>query len=390
MNTSPTLLAKEIKIYRKNNNLPIYDAGLGENPLPAPISLVQSIKDNCHHKKYTDTNGIPELRSLLGDKLIIGNGLKPLIFLLQLAFSKLYTNGIIFHIIPSWLSYLEQTNILNIKTVKILPNENYKITPNILDDYLKHYDCPKLVIFNNPCNPSGCIYTKEEIKKLSIILNKYDCIIFSDEIYNELVHNKYENEVGDIKNYCKKVIRGSSLSKNVACGGYRFGWLIFPNFYLDDLLKIARIFASNIYTCPSLMLQYAAITSLKKPNDIKLQIEFQREMFQNICEYCKNNLINLDLEVSDSKAAWYILIDFKHYEDKLFKKGIKNSDQLCIHLSTHLGLITVSGTAFGLSNKYVLRYSLVDISDINVKDKTFNYNNIVLGLLELKKWLNNL
>ena len=138
------------------------------------------------------------------------------------------------------------------------------------------------------------------------------------------------------------------------------------------------------------MLQYAAITSLKKPNDIKLQIEFQREMFQNICEYCKNNLINLDLEVSDSKAAWYILIDFKHYEDKLFKKGIKNSDQLCIHLSTHLGLITVSGTAFGLSNKYVLRYSLVDISDINVKDKTFNYNNIVLGLLELKKWLNNL
>ena len=387
MNSSATLLAKHIKLYRKKNNLPVYDGGLGENPLPPPQSLVNTIKEKSHLKEYTNTDGIPELRNLFDGRLIVGNGLKPLIFLIQLAFSKLYSDGVIYHIIPAWVSYLEQTNILKLSTVRIMPDKNYKVTPDILESYFKDYKCPKLVLFNNPCNPSGCIYTKDELKELSKVFEKYDCIVFSDEIYKEIVHKKYEDNLGDISDYYKKVIRGSSLSKSVACGGYRFGWLVFPNHYLDELYKISKVLASSIYTCPSLMLQYVAVTSLNKPDDIKLQIEFQREMFQSICEFCLDEFRSMNLLVSDSKSAWYILIDFVNYSDKLLSRNIKNSDELSTDLSTSIGFITVSGSAFGIENNFVLRYSLVDIKDIDINKNKFNIDNIQNGIKELKKWL---
>lgn len=69
MNSSATLLAKHIKLYRKKNNLPVYDGGLGENPLPAPKSLIEAIRLNAHLKEYTSTDGIPQLKKLLGNKL---------------------------------------------------------------------------------------------------------------------------------------------------------------------------------------------------------------------------------------------------------------------------------------------------------------------------------
>ena len=384
MNSSATLLAKHIKLYRKKNNLPVYDGGLGENPLPAPRSLIQAIRLNAHLKEYTSTDGIPQLKKLLGNNLVVGNGLKPLIFLIQLAFSKLYPNGTIYHIIPAWVSYLEQTSILNIKTKKIYPNNDYKLTPEILEEYLKDDPNEKLILLNNPCNPSGCIYNKEEMKNLSVIFKKYDCIVFSDEIYKEIVHPKHE--FGDIKDYYSKLVRGSSLSKSVACGGYRLGWLIFDE-SLVNLHKMSKVLASSIYSCPSLMLQHAAVKSLEEPYDVKLQKDFQKNMFQNICEYCKEEFKNLKLKVSDSKSAWYILIDFDYYKNQLENKNINNSNDLSTELSTSIGFITVSGSAFGLKNKYVLRYSLVDIKNINIKDKTYDINNIKQGINELKKWL---
>ena len=128
------------------------------------------------------------------------------------------------------------------------------------------------------------------MKNLSVIFKKYDCIVFSDEIYKEIVHPKYE--FGNIKDYYSKIVRGSSLSKSVACGGYRLGWLIFDD-SLNKLHKMCKVLASSIYSCPSIMLQHAAVKSLEEPEDIILQKEFQRHMFQNICEYCKDEFTSL-------------------------------------------------------------------------------------------------
>ena len=86
-----------------SKNLVVYDGGLGENPVPQPKCMIDTLKKYAHMKQYTSSTGIEEL-NILGKNLIVGNGLKPLLFLIQLAFSKIYSNGIILYFTPYWLS----------------------------------------------------------------------------------------------------------------------------------------------------------------------------------------------------------------------------------------------------------------------------------------------
>lgn len=391
MNPSLTLLAKQIKIYRKKDNLPIYDFGLGENPMPVSSTITNSIKKNCEYKEYTNCKGIDTLKNILGDKILIGNGLKPLIFNLQLSFSKLYPNGTIIYISPSWCSYKEQTDILGINTKTVYPSKsNWKITVKDLEDILKQSSKDNLVFFNNPNNPSGCIYTKKEVKEYSTIFKKYNSIVFFDGIYNEIVHPSYENDYGDLRKYYDKIIFGSSLSKTFASGGYRFGWLIFPKNDLIKLYDICHILASSIYSCPTNFLQYVAVDCLKYSDDIKENMLFQNNMFETIAKYCKKEFKKMKLTYSDCRGAWYFLIDFNNYSNKLKNINIYNSGDLCKYLANTFGIITVSGDAFNIRKNYVLRFSIVDIKDINIKENKYNFNNIKNGLKILKLFLDRI
>jgi aspartate aminotransferase len=220
MKISQTLYAKKIKKERLRNNQVVFDGGLGENPLPVPRVLKDVLIEHLDEKEYTDSRGIQELQNILGERLLVGNGLKPLLFNIQLAFSKLYDNGIIYHLIPYWVSYTEQTNILNINSKKIIPKNhvNWKITPEDLENELSKCNTPNLIIFNNPTNPTGCYYTREEVKDLSEVFKKYNSIVVADDIYEKIIHYDHQDKFGQIKDYYELVISGSSLSKMVELG----------------------------------------------------------------------------------------------------------------------------------------------------------------------------
>ena len=305
MEISKTLLAKQIKNDRLSKQLPVYDGGLGENPVPQPNCLIEELKKHADKKEYTSATGIKELREILGKNLIVGNGLKPLLFLAQLAFSKIYSNGIILYFTPHWVSYKEQTKILNIKTIDI-PNKNYKVTPYLLESVLKHINVPHMIIFNNPNNPSGLIYTNDEVAELCILFKKYNSIVLSDEIYNYLGHNW--TKIHSPYVYYDNVIVGNSLSKNFASGGYRFGWLKFPDELntLNKLYDMCKILASSIYSCPSLVFQYVGCKALTKPphKEIIESIKFQKMMYSSVAEYCKGKFKTMNLIYTDSNAAF--------------------------------------------------------------------------------------
>ena len=386
MEISKTLLAKQIKNDRLSKNLVVYDGGLGENPVPQPKCMIDTLKKYAHLKQYTSSTGIEELQNILGKNLIVGNGLKPLLFLIQLAFSKIYSNGIILYFTPYWLSYKEQSKILNIRTIDI-PNENYKVTPELLEMILKHVTVPHMIIFNNPNNPSGLIYTNDEVEKLCEVFKKYNSIVLSDEIYNYLGHNWTKIHSPGL--YYDKVIVGNSLSKNFASGGYRLGWLKFPE-ELDNLKNIyemCKVLASSIYSCPSIALQYVAANALSIPSDVVKSIKFQKMMYSSVADYCKGKFKIMNIIYTDSSAAWYFLLDFINWENELEKLGIHTSDQLNKHLAETLGFITVSGSAFGIKKQLILRYSYVDIKNIDVESDNCDYSNIVAGLEVLHDWL---
>jgi aspartate aminotransferase len=385
---SPTLLAKNVMMERINKNLPVYNGGLGENPLPAPQCLQDEIIKYTHRKEYTSTTGIESLQKLLGTKLVVGNGSKELIFIIQLAFSKMYPNGCIFYLYPAWVSYMEQSGILGINAKGILTNSEYKIDPKVLDEELgKIYPNETMIIFNNPCNPTGKIYTKSEVNEIQKVFRKYGTIVFNDEIYKGLVHPQYVDSYGEMdKFYPERTINGNSLSKTFACGGYRLGWMVFPETNeLDQLYKVCNALASSVYSCPSILLQYVAVKGLTYPDEIKTMMEFQREMFSELGEYVWTRFTSMNIICSTPEAAWYIWMDFSNYKEKLTKLNITSSTQLTTYLVETFGIVVVAGDAFGVDG-LTCRYSYIDI-DFDMDKKSYEFERIKDCMNILEGWL---
>ena len=150
---------------------------------------------------------------------------------------------------------------------------------------------------------------------------------------------------------------------------------------------MCKILASSIYSCPSVASQYVAANALNIPSDVVKSIKFQKMMYSSVADYCKGKFKIMNIDYTDSNAAWYFLLDFIKWESNLEKIGIHTSDQLNKHLAETLGFITVSGSAFGIKKQLILRYSYVDIKDIDVENDKCDYSNIVKGLEVLHDWL---
>jgi len=93
------------------------------------------------------------------------------------------------------------------------------------------------------------------------------------------------------------------------------------------------------------------------------------------------------LELTESNGAWYVLINFDNYKDKMENLGIKNSNQLSKYLIKNLKIIMVAGENFGIEEHLILRYSYIDLKDIDIEEMTYNIDNIGMLLMVLKGWL---
>ena len=142
------------------------------------------------------------------------------------------------------------------------------------------------------------------------------------------------------------------------------------------------------------MLQYVANDALSLTKNMIEQMKFQNKMFNEINSYCHEKLENMKIKCSNTKSAWYKLLNFNHYKKKLNKINIVTSDHLCNYLLEKLHIVTVSGSAFGIEKPLILRISLIDVK-INygsflTTGNEYNYINIKKCLEKLENWLSNL
>ena len=346
---------------------------------------------NVHLNGYMSAMGNKELCNILGKNVIVGNGSKELLFICQTAFSKLYKNGVIVYITPYWVSYIEQAKIIGIDIFTIQVESDMKLNPKKLEDTLKTLNGinkKTMLVFNNPCNPTGCIYNKTEVKKIADICKKYDTVVLSDSIYSKLVHTKKEHEFGKIEDfYPSGTIVSDSLSKTFGCGGYRFGWIVVPD-ELTLMFKIMNCLASSIYSCPTTFLQYVAIEVLKMPEDIKKLIKFQKNMFETIGNDCYKELTDMNIKCSVPDAAWYLWLDFTKHKTGINNLNIYTSIELTNYLVDNLNIIMVPGVAFGMDGLFA-RYAYVDIN-VDIVKETYNYDKIKECMNILKKWVESL
>ena len=376
-NISPTLKSKVLLKERIKNNLPVYDGGLWENPLPIHQKIKESLITNINKKSYTNIQGEEGFQKIVKsyyktdsytpDFSLVGNGLKPLIYLLLTCWQKK-----VIILTPCWVTYLEDVKILkkDYLLVENIKENNYHLNLEKLEETFKE-NPDSLLFFNNPCNPTGIVNTADEIKKLAELCQKYNITVFEDQIY---YHMSQINTVSITKFY-DKVIIGSSLSKDWALGGWRFGWFLFSK-KLEELFHKIKSIGSSMYSCPSHFLNDVGVTAIKLLKEDPNYFNDMKKYFLKIQKEVVSKVSQTKLIYSNPEGAWYIWLDFTNYKHILRKLGIKNSDDLMFYLMNNFGIMCVTGKAFGID--YIsLRVSLVK-------------EEIIQGMIILEKWLNNI
>ena len=383
MSISATLNCQNIIKKRVNENKLVYNFGLGANPIEQPEFFIQKITQYAKNKQYTSSEGISKLNSILlniysrnnySNKVLVGNGLKELIFIIQSAF-----DGKIFHITPSWISYKEQIVLLgkekDLVEIETNMENNYRVDLKLLEQkFEENKDYDKLLIYNNPNNPTGLIYSDEDTENISKLLRKYNCVVFADEIYMNLT---YHRKIKSISEYIPDLtIIGSSVSKDLGCGGYRLGWLVFPK-EQNTLFNKCNSYCSSVYSCASVPIQYATYEMLKNEELFNNHCELSIKIFKHISGEICNILCQSKLKFIRPNSSWYIFLNFSEYKTELLNKGIHNSYELSQLLINEIGIISVPGQNFN-TNELCLRFSLIDF-------KIVDMNNLLIEDIDITK-----
>ena len=341
-----TALARELKAQGKD----ILSFSAGEPDFDTPEIIKQAaIKAiNDGQTKYTAVEGIIATKQAIINKLkkdhnldykldniLISNGAKHSLFNL---FQVLVEEGDEVIIpAPYWVTYPEQVKFSDGVPVFIDTDDSteFKITP----EQLKAVITPKtkVLLLNTPSNPTGSVYTKEELIALGKVLEGTDIIVLSDEMYEKIIYNgkKFTAAAEVSEDMFKRTVTINGLSKAVAMTGWRFGYLASPDVKLvKALTKLQGQVTSNINT----MTQYAAIPALE--GDADADIEMMRAAFEerkNIVVKSFNEIKGLS--TIDPDGAFYAFVNIKDVTN--------DSMKFCADLLEQKGVALVPGLAFG-------------------------------------------
>ena len=341
-----TALAKELKAQGKD--ILSFSAGEPDFDTPEVIkqAAIQAIKDG--HTKYTAVEGTIETKKAIINKLkrdhgldyqmdevIVSNGAKHSLFNL---FQCLIEKGDEVIIpAPYWVTYPDQVKYSDGTPIFIDTDDstNFKITA----EQLKKVITPntKILLLNTPSNPTGGVYTKEELISLGEVLKGTDILVLSDEMYEKIMYDElsFTSAASVSDDMFQRTVTINGISKAVAMTGWRYGYIATPNKVLvKNMIKLQGQVTSNVN---SVTLQ-AAITALDGSVDADIEmmrIEFEKR--RNIAVDAFNNIKGFSCVVPH--GAFYIFVNIKNVNP--------DSMKFVADLLEEEGVAVVPGLAFG-------------------------------------------
>ncbi|TMV06251.1 pyridoxal phosphate-dependent aminotransferase [Brucella haematophila] len=338
----------------------VLDLSLGEPDFDTPSHIVEAAIGAMRSgiTRYTAPDGLPELRQAIVDKfrrengldyaldeISIGNGAKQILF--NAFLGTLEPGDEVIVPAPYWVSYTDLV-ILHGGLPKVIAcgvEDDFKITPERLEAAIT----PKTrwFLFNSPSNPTGAIYTADELKALGEVLARHPRVaIMSDEIYEHIVcgdtpFTSFAIACPDLRD---RTLIINGVSKAYAMTGWRLGYAAGPK----ELTKVLNKLQSQSTTCPSSITQIAAAAALNGPQD------FVRTA---VAEYkARGELVTkgfgaiAGLEVRAPEGAFYLFPKCAAYIGKVTPDGtlIANDTMLASYLLTEGKVATVPGAAFGV------------------------------------------
>jgi aspartate aminotransferase len=338
----------QIRKMFENTNPNAINLGIGEPDFPLPenikIAMKKSIDDDFSH--YTPNKGYPELReeivkkfkkdnnitTNIDDIIVTGGASEALYDCAQALFQK---GDEILIQDPGFLSYEAVIKLAEAQPVYVpTPMEdNFKVRAETVNEKITKNT--KAIILNSPCNPTGAVMDKEDVKGISDLATDHDFMIISDEIYEKIIYGN--NKHYSPANYTDNVITINGFSKTYAMTGLRIGYLTGPTNIIEELLKIHQY---NI-ACASSTAQKAAYEALTGPQD---SVNNMVKEFGERKDLIVKRLNSMGYKTPDCEGAFYAFPEIPNPEE-------------FVKIAMDKGVICVLGKAFGPTGENHVRMS---------------------------------
>jgi len=355
-------MSRELKAQGHN----VIALSLGEPDFDTPEFIKESAKNaiDNNYSHYTPVPGLLELRQAISkklkrdnkleysaDQIVVSTGAKQSIA--NICLSLLNAGDEVILPAPYWVSYYELVKLGEAIpiVVKSSIDNDFKMSPQALENAISPNT--KMVIFSSPCNPSGTVYSQQELKELAKVLENYPNIyVVSDEIYELINYGVEHFSIARIESIKKRVITVNGVSKGFAMTGWRVGYIAAPQWIASACNKIQGQVTSA--TCA--IAQKATETAmLASPSEVK----YMRIAFHKRRDLMLEMLSEIPgIKTNKPDGAFYIFPDISHYFGKSDgKKTIYNSNDFCMYILNDAYVALVAGEAFGSPNCVRISYA---------------------------------
>jgi aspartate aminotransferase len=350
---------------------PVISYAAGEPDFPTPAHIVEAagkaVLDPKNYR-YTPAVGLPDLREAIAQKtlrdsgtavtanqVVVTNGGKQAVYQ---AFAVLLDAGDeVLLPSPYWTTYPEAIALAGGKTVEVFAgsDQDYKVTVEQLDK--AKTSRTKVLLMCSPSNPTGAVYSKEEIAAIGNWAHQNDLWIITDEIYQNLVYDgvKAYSITEVVPEMIDKTIMVNGVAKSYAMTGWRLGWMAGP----ADAMKAAANLQSHLTSNVNNIAQKAALTALTGPQD---EVQNMLQAFDRRRKLAVSELGKIENWLAPMpQGAFYVYSDVRGLLGKTWNgKQINTSLELCDFILEQVEVALVPGEAFGPSGYVRMSYALGD------------------------------
>ena len=379
LSESETLAMSQKSNELKAQGFDVINLSVGEPDFNTPDHIKDAAKKavDANFSFYSPVVGYPALRNAIvvklkkengleykADQIVCSNGAKQSVCNLVLCLISKGDEVVI--PAPYWVSYVEMVKLAEGTNV-IVPagiEQDFKITPEQLQAAITPKT--KAIILCSPSNPTGSVYSKDELKGLADVLAKYpDITIISDEIYEHINYVGKHESIAQFDNVKDRVVIVNGVSKGYAMTGWRIGWIAAPKWIAAACNKLQGQYTSG----PCSVAQKAAEAAYTGNQDCVTEManafQRRRDLVYNLVKAIPG------LQVNNPQGAFYVFPECSSFFGKKTPKGkeINEAGDLAMYLLEEAHVACVGGTAFGAPNCIRFSYAASDENLIKAFDR---------------------
>ena len=369
LSPSATLAMSQKSQELKAQGVDVINMSVGEPDFNTPDAIkeaaIKAVNDNF--SRYSPVPGYPALRNAIVEKLKKENGLE--YTAAQISVSNGAKQSVCNTIMalvnpgdevivpaPYWVSYPEMVKLADGVPVTIYAGieQNFKITGALLEAAITPKT--KMIILCSPSNPTGSVYSKEELKELADVLAKYPNIfIVADEIYEHINYIGKHESIAQFENVRERVIIVNGVSKAYAMTGWRIGFIAAAEWIVKGCNKLQGQYTSGPCSVSQMASVEAYVGSQQPVADMQKAFQRRRDLIVKLAKEIPG------LEVNVPEGAFYLFPKCSSFYGKSYNgQTISNSDDLAMYLLTEAHVATVGGASFGAPDCFRMSYATSD------------------------------